>query len=350
MAKNSHARFDSFERFLQTTDVDLDFLLSDLFAQVLCEFYLNPRYLRGSDFLIRFSQGRWAEDIVVRTINATEDFRAVSYGPSSVAPSDPREMELYFERFDKAGAVGKQPDLLILPRDDYEAIRPQLDEIGLANLPFTPEADLDFLRSRATIAVEVENSLWVVHEMPDYGQGVKLTELITRKRRFRKPESIARWKNWTESVRCFCAQSEARRHLKGFLETAKVPTIIIKDEDLEPLTEWETNFNVPILVFHVFYDEAYYISLQDARELIDAGVTLPTEQTFYAPSGPTTRKYIYKIWYTLAHPLSTMTRAPELSAKFIQAKNGHILPYIHFSGGQMDLSAEVTTELRSRSQ
>jgi hypothetical protein len=74
-------QFDSFRRFLQTTEVDLDFLLPDLFPQVLGEFYLNPRYLRGSDFLMRFSQGRWAEDILVRTINATQDFFAVPYGP-----------------------------------------------------------------------------------------------------------------------------------------------------------------------------------------------------------------------------------------------------------------------------
>jgi hypothetical protein len=144
--------------------------------------------------------------------------------------------------------------------------------------------------------------------MPDYGQEVELTELITKKRRFRKPESMARWENWTESVRCFCAQSEAHRHLKGFLESAKVPTVIIKDEDLRPLAEWETSFNIPIFIFHVFYDEAYYISLEAARELIDKGVILPTEQTFYAPGGPTTQKHIYKIWYTLAHPLGTMTR------------------------------------------
>jgi len=91
MTASKHSGLDGFERFLQTTEVDLDLLLSDLFAQVLCEFYLNPRYLRGSDFLMRFSQGRWAEDILVRTINATDDLRAVPYGPSSVAPSDPHE-------------------------------------------------------------------------------------------------------------------------------------------------------------------------------------------------------------------------------------------------------------------
>jgi hypothetical protein len=348
MTASKHGSFDSFERLLQATEVDLDFLLSDLFAQVLCEFYLNPRYLRGSDFLMRFSQGRWAEDILVRTFNATDDLRAVPYGPSSVAPSEPYEMELYFERLDKAGTIGKRPDLLVLPKDDYESVRAQLNEIGLANLPFTPEADLDFLRSRTIIAVEVENSLWVAREMPDYGKGVALTELIAKRRRFRKPEKIARWETWTKNVQQFCGQSEARKQLKSFLETAKVPTIIIKDEDLVPVTDWETNYNVPAFIFHVFYDQAYYISLQDACELIESGVILPTEQTFYAPGGPTTRKHIYKIWYTLAQPLGTMSRQPEMSAKFVKDKNGHILPYVHFSGGQMALSEEVLAALRSR--
>ena len=348
MTTYPHGRFDSFEQFLQTTEIDLDFLLSDLFAQVLCEFYLNPRYLRGSDFLMRFSQGRWAEDIIMRTINATENFRAVPYGPSSVAPSEPHDMEMYFERLDRASAVGKRPDLLILPRKDYEVVHPRLEEVGFANLPFTPEADLDFLISRAIIAVEVENSLWVAREMPDYGKGVALTELIAKPRRFRKPEKIAQWETWTKNVQRFCSQSEARKRLKGFLETAKVPTVIIKQEDLGPLMDWEVNYNVPIFIFHVFYDEAYYISLQNARELIESGVILPTEQTFYAPGGPTTRKNIYKIWYTLAQPLGTMTREPEMSAKFIKDKNGHILPYVHFSGGQMKLSAEILAELRSR--
>ena len=97
MAKNKHENLDSFEHFLQTTDVVFDLLLPNQIPQILCGVYLNPRYLRGSDFLMRFSQGRWAEDILVRTINATVDFRAVPYGPSSVAPSDPREMEHYFE-------------------------------------------------------------------------------------------------------------------------------------------------------------------------------------------------------------------------------------------------------------
>jgi len=346
--RSAPGSFDSFERFLQATAVELDFLLPDLFAQELYEFCLNPRYLRGSDFLMRFSQGRWAEDIIVRTINATDDLRAVRYGPSSVAPSEPREMELYFERLDRAGDIGKRPDLLILPGGDYEDIRSYLDEIGIANLPFTAEQDLEFLLSRAIAAVEVENSLWAAREMPDYGKGIPLIELIAKKRRFQRAESMARWEAWTENVRRFYARSEARRHLKGFLKTATVPTVIIKDEDLGPLATWEAHFGIPVFIFHVFYDEAYYISFEEARELIENRVILPTTQTFYAPGGPTTRKDIYKIWYTLAHPLGTMTHPPEMSAKFVKDRNGHILPYVHFSGGQMTLSEEILSELRSR--
>jgi len=339
---------DCFEQFLQISRVDLEVFLSDRFAQVLWGFYLNPRYLRGSDFLMRFSQGRWAEEIVVRTINATEAFRAIPYGPSSVAPSDPFEMERYFERLDKARTVGKRPDLLILPKSAFEAIRPQLDDIGVPNLPFTSEADLEFLLSKAILAVEVENSLWVAREMPDYGKGVALIDLAARPRRFRKPEKVVQWKAWTENVRRFCAQSPARARLMGFLETAKVPTVIIKEEDLAPLVDWEAAYGIPLHVFHLFYDEAYYIALQDACELIENGIILPTEQTFYAPGGPTTRKRIYKIWYTLARPLGTMVEAPEMSARFIKDKNGHILPYVHFSGGRMSLSEEILTDLRSR--
>ena len=258
---------NGFERFLQTSAVDLEIFLPASFAQEYCDFYLNPRYLRGSDFLMRWSQGRWAEDVVVRAINATGEFLAVPYGPSSVAPTEPREMELYFERLDRAGGVGKQPDLLILTKAGYGAIQEKLGAIGLENIPFTPEPSLTFLRDRAIMAVEVENSLWVAKEMPHYGQGRPM-----------------KWKG--------------RPDLIGFAKNQKVPTVIIKDEDLEPLQEWETRYQVPVYVFHVFYDLAYFIALQQAMQLIEEGVITPTRQTFYAPGGPTTHKYIYN--WTLA--------------------------------------------------
>ncbi|RMG06883.1 MAG: AccI family restriction endonuclease, partial [Acidobacteria bacterium] len=83
-----------------------------------------------------------------------------------------------------------------------------------------------------------------------------------------------------------------------------------------------------------------------AQELIEQGLILPTEQVFQAPGGATTRKVIYKIYYHYTYPLCDTIQEPELKAKFIEDKNGHILPYVHFEGGRMDLREEALAILR----
>lgn len=79
------------------------------------DFILNPRRLRGSDFLMRWSQGVWSEERLLQAVNDTGRFLAIPYGPSSVAPADDiRAVELYFERLEHAGLGHiKRPDLLI---------------------------------------------------------------------------------------------------------------------------------------------------------------------------------------------------------------------------------------------
>ena len=37
------------------------------------DFLLNPRRLRGSDFLMRWSQGQWSEERLTQAINSTEN-------------------------------------------------------------------------------------------------------------------------------------------------------------------------------------------------------------------------------------------------------------------------------------
>jgi len=335
----------SFDHHLLIPGFDYQLRLPTSLPAELCEFELNPRYLRGSDFLMRYSQGRWAEETVMRAFGASAGFRAVGYGPSSVAPSEPREMEEYFEKLDKANVVGKRPDLLLLRVADYSRVRSRLEEIGPQNVPFLPDDELRFLLSRAVAAIEVENSLWVAREMPHYGKAVTLKELVENPRRFRKPETKKAWEEWTENVREFCGDSEERWRLRGFTKSAKVPTVIVKEEDLQPLLQWREQTGIPIYVFHLFYDEGYFIGLDWALELINAGVVPPTRQTFYAPGGPTTEKAIYKIWYTLARPLGRMVEPPTMTARFVKDKNGHVLPYVHFSGGRLVLSRAVMEEL-----
>jgi len=61
-------RPDYFNLYLELPDDEL--LWEVAVAQVLLseegDFLINPRRLRGSDFLMRWAQGRWSEEIVVR--------------------------------------------------------------------------------------------------------------------------------------------------------------------------------------------------------------------------------------------------------------------------------------------
>lgn len=129
-------------------------------------------------------------------------------------------------------------------------------------------------------------------------------------------------------------------------KNAVLPTLILKDEDRKPLQKWQAANQIPIHIWHVFYDMAFGISFDCAQSLIKQGLVLPTEQVFQAPGGATTRKAIYKIYYHYAYPLGDATQEPELKAKFVEDKNGHILPYVHFAGGRMALRAEALAILR----
>ena len=145
--------------FEKTLSVSVEEIQLDLrgFKEISwADFWLNPRRLRGSDFLMRWSQGVWSEKRLIDAINSTEDFLAIPYGPSGTAPSnDVRAFELYFERLEKAG-LGKikRPDLLIFSKKDEKFVTDFLKKSGGdSELPFIPEKDLKFLIQKAKIAV-----------------------------------------------------------------------------------------------------------------------------------------------------------------------------------------------------
>ena len=287
------------------------------------EFWLNPRMLRGSDFLMRWSQGVWSEKRLIEAVNATHQFFAVPYGPSGVAPEDPRGVELYFERFEAAGMQGqKRPDLLVFRREHEAAVKSLVERLGgEAEVPFVNEADgrVQELLGRAILAVECENSLWYAAKMPGYGREMSAKRLAEGK--------------------------------PGFAKTAVLPTVIIKDEDVDRLCAWQAHHRVPIHVWHVFFDRAFGISLNDARNLFAAGKIVKTLQTFQAPGGATTQKGIYKIYYTYAYELGASVEEPSLKAQAIVDRNGHVLPYVTFEGGRLQLgnaAISVLSDLQKR--
>lgn len=132
----------------------------------------------------------------------------------------------------------------------------------------------------------------------------------------------------------------------GLKKNAVLPTIIIKEEDRDPLQTWQNSTGVPIHVWHVFFDMAFGISFDEAQRLIKEGFILPTEQVFQAPGGAITRKSLYKFYYHYGYPLGDAFEEPTLVAQSITDKNGHILPYVHFKGGTMNIREEALTVIR----
>lgn len=308
-----------FEKALMVSVEDFGFELSGHPPIEWLSFLLNPRRLRGSDFLMRWSQGVWSEDRMTQTINETNEFFAIPYGPSGTAPNDDvRAFELYFERLEAAG-LGKlkRPDLLIFGKMDENNILKLIEKLGgVGELPFIPENDrsMQELVAKAVVAIECENSLWQGKLMPDYQ-----TELKPQKRLGGK---------------------------LGLKKSAVLPTIIMKEEDRKPLQTWQNSNGIPIHIWHVFYDMAFGIAFDEAQQLIKKGLILPTEQTFQAPSGATTRKLLYKFYYQYGYPLGNALEQPKLTAKHIVDKNGHILPYVHFEGGRMEMASGALNVLR----
>lgn len=307
-----------FERVLSVSALDLEILLHGMEKMPWADFLLNPRKLRGSDFLMRWSQGVWSEDRLTEAINATGRFFAIPYGPSGTAPdNDVRAFELYFERLENAGLGHiKRPDLLVFRTKDRRDIEVSLQKIGgLSELPFTPEDDEKMISilSKALIAVECENSLWRAKQMPTFG-----TPLTPQKRLGGK---------------------------LGLKKSAVLPTIIVKEEDRIPLKRWQEERGIPIHIWHAFYDSAYGIPLSSIERLVEEGLIEPTKQVFQAPGGATTTKIIYKVYYHYAYQLAETLQEPQLVADAITDKNGHILPFVRFVGGESKLSSEAVNVL-----
>jgi hypothetical protein len=301
-----------FEKVLSVSKEKIELELKCISEINWADFWLNPRRLRGSDFLMRWSQGVWSEKRLTDAINQTNQFYAIPYGPSGTAPTnDVRAFELYFERLESAG-LGKikRPDLLIFKVEEKSYVDSFLKDIGgSAELPFIVENELQPLIRKSLIAVECENSLWVAEKMPDYNKEMKPQKRLGGK--------------------------------IGLSKSAVLPTVIIKGEDRIPLNRWQIENNIPIHIWHVFFDKAYGLSLNQAEDLVKEGLIEPTIQTFQAPGGATTKKAIYKFYYHYAYPLGVSMEKPTLVPDYIEDKNGHILPYVKFVGGSLQINQDA---------
>ncbi len=310
----------SFENVLSVCVENIEFeFRNNAFAE-WSNFLLNSRRLRGSEFLTHWSQGVWSKERAIQAVNQMGEFFAIPYGPNSTAPDDDvRAFELYFERLEAAGLGEiKRPDLLVFKRTDQKTILKAIDNLGgISELPFTQEKDANMqqILSKAIVAIGCENSLWQGNLMPDFGAELKPQKRLGDK--------------------------------LGLKKNAVLPTIIMKEEDRGPLQAWQDSNGIPIHIWHVFFDMAFGLSLDEAQRLIKEGYILPTEETFQAPGGATTKKSLYKFHYHYGYPLGDAVEEPGLIAKSITDKNGHILPYVYFESGKMSMRNEALNILRA---
>ena len=155
--KNMHP----FERILSVSYEEIEFELKGFNNLSWSNFLLNPRRLRGSDFLMRWSQGVWSEKRLIQAVNnTTDDFCVIAYGPSSTAPdNDVRAFELYFERLENAGlGQMKRPDLLVFKKENKKQIDKIIEGLGGEDeLPFIKEEEMSDLLDLAIVAIECEN-------------------------------------------------------------------------------------------------------------------------------------------------------------------------------------------------
>lgn len=292
---------------------------------------LTPPNFRGSDFVMRYEQGRWSEDRILASINASDRYRALPYGRSGVGPKDKAKIPEYWAKYIKAESIGKRPDLLVLRREDYERLHSQLPE----DPTLATDEELKPFLEVAVCGIEAENSLWVAEKMTDYGK-TTLTKL-------------------------------------SFI----APTVIVKREDEAPLMAWQNHFGIPICVVQVFYDRAYIVPLQqivDGIKQIQAAAAgegiktlglvsvdvkarkkaaddmqkrlgiFITEQAFPdARRATPTVKTIYRTHYTKTVNFGIVLKGnePAFKADSIVEDNGKVMPYVTFSGGVLDLLPEA---------
>jgi hypothetical protein len=187
---------------------------------------------RGLDFEQRFKTSRWAEDLLLDALNNQSDWIAVRFGLSEVKSADS------LSKISKT--TFKEPDLLVLPKNDLTKGQKKLitsinaGKINRAQLPDSKQ--LEFLLAKAFVAIEIEFSPYRAKEM---------------KGRDWRPKNKEEW---------------ARRPLKH-ANPPVAPNIFIKEEDLAPLLNWEGNHSIPIVVTHIFDQEAFAIALKKIKSL-----------------------------------------------------------------------------------
>jgi hypothetical protein len=284
---------------------------------------------RGIDFEHRFKTSRWAEDVLLAELNRQKKWIAVRFGLSEV--QSPESLG----RYNKTNE--KEPDLLVLDRRHLN--QKQISLIEKVNsekadrVALFVNGELAFLLGKAFVAIEVEFSPYKASEMKGRG-----------------------WKKRTE------AQWD-KRPLKH-ANPPVAPNIFVKEEDLSPLLAWQKRNKIPIVVTHVFDQEAFAISLDQIQEFETSFASLQAEaqrglqvttgifkkiQTYdrVDAQGAVEKKAVYCV-SPAASVKSADIKNVQVKAQLGVSPSGKYVSHVIFEGGKVSLTPEYLELLEGR--
>jgi hypothetical protein len=275
---------------------------------------------RGIDFEHRFNTSRWAEDLLLTSLSAHPDFLACRYGLSTVVTQGDLVYGL---------SAHKEPDILVFKRknlsdpeieiltatNDLSIVDPQL--LGA-------KGSLSFVFRKACAAIEVEFSPYKAAEMKDRGWIPRTTEA------------------WD------------KRPLKH-ANPPTAPNIWVKEEDLAKLVSWQEHYKVPILVAHLFDQEAFAISLDKISQFNDEVLAHPDSakklqmtsgifkklQTYDRTDaqGAKEEKVLFVVSPNIAVKVGDI-RGVTVAAQIGLSSSKKYVSHIVFSGGHLTLEAD----------
>lgn len=266
----------------------------------------TPRF-RGDNFKGKWSLGSWAEQKIISAINNSDFLRAVPYGKSGVSSAKNLEERqedwiLHKER----ESYGKRPDVLVFERSVFDNLQSKYSSI-LGNLPDNLERDIQEIVGSSLLAIESEASIWQGERMKHFGR------------------------NWSEKT----------GNLKPLNEVKSwtAPTVIVKDEDLQPLIDWQNYYRKPIYIVHLFYDMALMLNFSKLREYISDG-TVKGEIFDYGKASKT----IYKTYYGLANEFGKFTELAKIIPFVSQTNGGKFEADLYFEGGEIEINEDTIHE------
>ncbi len=283
----------------------------------------KPPQFRGSDFTMRWEQGRWAEEVVMKAINSTRQFRAIPYGRSQISvETDHQAKAEYWRNYVAVEKNWKRPDFLLLRKSVVVRNRGAWRSL-MRNSTVSSDQRLSPVLRHAICGLECENSLWKTKKMPDAGTTLPLSKL----------QIIA-------------------------------PRIWVKEEDTEGLSRWSRHFHRPIVVVQVFFDSAYAVTykklISRARRINKLrseekknalqkklGVILVRWGYPDSRTGRETNKLVYTCHHTVGVRFGDFLKSPGRKPRVITNKNGKMMPYVRFVGGRMRLTADAIDLLRT---